>query len=161
MEKYYTPELEEFHVGFEFESNYILFRKGNKGDEWNKHILTKENTWFWDAYENDAIETEFRVKYLDTEDIESFGWKRSSLLTSRRYSTVYFIESKPSYAHWTLEVTNLAKMKEDGKLSSDKEEINDVHIKFFHPDDASGQTVFFGTIKNKSELNKLLKQLGI
>jgi hypothetical protein len=33
--KYYTPTIEEFHVGFEFESNHVIFKKGNKGDEWH------------------------------------------------------------------------------------------------------------------------------
>ena len=72
MEKYYTPSIEEFRVGFEYEV-YVP----------EKELWSKE-TFYLDAshinlvkYVN--IQTEntlkkVRVKYLDREDIESLGW---------------------------------------------------------------------------------------
>lgn len=149
--KYYTPELEEFHVGFEFESNYILFRKGNKGDEWNKHILTKENTWFWDAYENDAIETEFRVKYLDTEDIESLGFNQRPI----------DLDGKPNVMY-TKPLEN--KIKNFDIVDIVHNPISKwvlITIGDHQSPWSVWETTFAGTIKNKSELKKLLKQLGI
>ena len=69
--KYYTPTIEEFHVGFEFESNYVGFSSDLK---WRKILLNDSHDWFWTTYKQDAVETEFRVKHLDKEDIESLGF---------------------------------------------------------------------------------------
>ena len=63
MEKYYTPKIEEFHVGFEFEKEW-------EDGSWSKEILEVD--------ELKDIEEEMlpitRVKYLDKEDIESLGF---------------------------------------------------------------------------------------
>ena len=165
LEKYYTPELEEFHVGFEYENKVIdldgktikwlpvqwtascnmfgLFNVDFNGD---KHLIT--------------VPDSVRVKYLDREDIESLGWKHS-LIQNYKYTDSFFKDSNPKYAQWSLELNDTMSMQKDGKYVSDENEINSVCIKFFHPDDSSGQTIFYGTIKNKSELKKVLKMLGI
>ena len=61
--KYYTPEIEEFHVGFEYEYKY-----NDKG--WTQKVYEPH-------FEVDKIEAEkyCRVKYLDKEDIESLGFE--------------------------------------------------------------------------------------
>lgn len=62
--KYYTPTIEEFHVGFEYEE---LWEVIGINEEWLKEIYD----------EHDSIGTlceTIRVKYLDKEDIESLGW---------------------------------------------------------------------------------------
>lgn len=67
--KYYTPEPEEFRMGFEYE------------------ISTREGTWLKDTYMcNSKVGVTFddmpelakisRVKLLDKSDIEDLGWKR-------------------------------------------------------------------------------------
>ena len=60
-EKYYTPSIEEFHVGFEYE----VFDNLHKA--WNK-----ENNFF---LQQGDFKDPIRVKFLDREDIESLGWK--------------------------------------------------------------------------------------
>jgi len=65
-EKYYTPTIEEFHVGFECEYNDPL--KGS----WEKVIYT-EDMFFGGKRGLTLLEK--RVKYLDREDIESLGFK--------------------------------------------------------------------------------------
>lgn len=68
--KYYTPKIEEFHVGFEFESRW-------NNNSWEKH------TWKLDSFlclighgEYDFSNYgELRVKYLDRADIESFEFE--------------------------------------------------------------------------------------
>ena len=71
MDKYYTPEISEFFVGFEYETSYL-----QDYDTWKKEILEEDDAgYFQSIYSGDAIPTEFRVKYLDKEDIESLGWK--------------------------------------------------------------------------------------
>lgn len=61
--KYYTPKLEEFHIGFEYE-----IKEWGKED-WHKKEI--EETWEIDSAFDRA---EARVKVLDKEDIESLGF---------------------------------------------------------------------------------------
>ena len=69
--KYYTPNLEEFCIGFEFEDSY--------GDgEYAKNSIDQLNV-------KDVIssflekEVCIRVKYLDSEDIENLGFSQMQL----------------------------------------------------------------------------------
>lgn len=63
MDKYYTPKIEEFHIGFEYE--WL-----DDDDKWIKETspieITKEGF--------DEQTYGLRVKYLDKEDIESLGF---------------------------------------------------------------------------------------
>lgn len=136
VNKYYTPELEEFHVGFEFESKYVLF---SNNLEWKKVTLSvKEHAWFWDSYLQDAIETEFRVKYLDKEDIESLGWVKFD-------NHCYCITDGDGRCWYLWLSVN--------RLSINKGLVGDL-VK-------DSLQIFRGEIKNKSELIKLMKQLNI
>ncbi len=63
--KYYTPEVQELGVGFEFEEK-------NEDGDWIKETYPFGDPWFSvDEIYNGRI----RVKYLDREDIESLGWE--------------------------------------------------------------------------------------
>jgi len=132
MDKYYTPDLNEFYIGFEYE--YQSF------SNWAKHKL--EDFWLCDndGCIEDYVPTQsslslFRVKLLDKEDIESLGFK---LLTT-------------SYGIQYSKDKTLIKFSYDKKLIIEK----------YFEDFGIVYTVFIGDIKNKSELKKLLKQLGI
>ena len=131
MSKYYTPELEEFHVGFEYEYLY-------KNSAWVKHTInTKADLVLCiEEVEEDLI----RTKYLDREDIESLGWSYSLTFSKEG---VYDEYSKTDGEHgdYYLRVHNT------GGLS-----IGEHWVQL---------DVFKGTIKNKSELKRILKQLGI
>ncbi len=59
--KYYTPSIEEFHVGFEYEFK--------EGDRW---IPCEFN--FNQNIKSRKLDDIIRVKYLDKEDIESCGF---------------------------------------------------------------------------------------
>jgi len=67
--KYYTPTIEEFHVGFEYEYQDGV-DKDNK-DVWKKTICTKSDFRY---LSKTKIKDFRRVKYLDREDIESLGF---------------------------------------------------------------------------------------
>ncbi len=67
MSTYYTPKIEEFHVGFQYEWLGI-----NK--EWIKSDSPTEITL--DGYEEQAYG--LRVKHLDREDIEGEGFKATT-----------------------------------------------------------------------------------
>lgn len=144
--KYYQPSKEEFYIGFEFESTYILFQK-HPGDSWTKSILSDEHNWFYDSYDNDAVPSEFRVKYLDRSDIEDLGFKLTGGKLIRDYRDSF--EYHPdNHIHYVLDYTYSI-----NKVRILKEDIN-----YFHEDEI---VLFEGTIKNKSELKILLKQLNI
>ena len=63
--KYYTPSIEEFHVGFEYEISYdgetYQSKVVDDSDELHRIKTAIESLWV-------------RVKHLDREDIESLGW---------------------------------------------------------------------------------------
>lgn len=135
-DKYYTPEIEEFHIGFEFESKYVLF---NQNLEWKKVVLDNSHNWFWQSYDEDAVETEFRVKYLDREDIESLGWKP--------------IEGQENHPMLTLDSNDMR------YYLFIREPFSKIEIRADHPSLNFGN--FLGVIKNKSELKRIMKMIGI
>ena len=138
MDKYYTPELEEFHLGFEYEYKSFSY--------WTKHSL--EDFWICDndGCIEDYVPTQttlslFRVKTLDKEDIESLGWK--------------FIKQHPGTTNFDFE-------KEGYSLHFDPEFGNKWNLGIYDGEDQDIEFNYFsGYIKNKSELKKLLKQLQI
>lgn len=99
--KYYTPEKEEFHVGFEFETDLtweinkddISIMEGTFGlkpkstGTWEKKIfeyydtpspsLPRRGNSIYYNYEK--IKQHFRVKSLDQSDIESLGYEKVKL----------------------------------------------------------------------------------
>jgi hypothetical protein len=62
MSKYYTPEISEFHVGFEYELE--------EPDGTYSRLIHLRNSL---GFLRDRFD-EIRVKYLDREDIENCGW---------------------------------------------------------------------------------------
>ena len=144
-QKYYTPTIEEFHVGFECE----IF---NANSEWFPIVFTKGHLYndlkFTDKFE-DSFDNAFRVKHLDREDIESIGFSLEDSRCGNRlgegYSRYVYGESRN---HPYIVIDNfpgthkfrIFELLEEGGVS-----IN----------------LFNGIIKNKSELKRLMKQLGI
>jgi len=70
--KYYTPTIEEFHVGFEFEFRHSDYKE----DGWKKFTTPVFNMEREDCPFACQTLEEYRVKYLDREDIESLGFTR-------------------------------------------------------------------------------------
>lgn len=68
---YYKPEIEEFHIGFEYEAN--ISQPGNKSVWW-KYTLTKEN-FVQNLDRIIEMKDDLRVKYLDKQDLIEFGCK--------------------------------------------------------------------------------------
>lgn len=144
--KYYVPDLYEFRVGFEFECKDAL----DKGEEdyrlcYLSSPLTKESKII-QKLEDGKI----RVRYLNSNDIESLGFKfikdDSTGDGHNRWYDLYSF-NKYDLAHWN----GL------GRDYSVKSQIWDNKV-LIQEDD---HTIFEGTIKNKCELEVLLKQLNI
>ena len=130
--KYYTPSIEEFHVGFEYEERV------------NKDWIEKEFTFEWcggneilDIYNEGYETTDIRVKYLDKEDIESLGFEETYDDTE---GNIWFAQGNGN-----IDICLSQYTKHNTEICN---RITD-------------QVLFKGVIKNKSELKRLLKQLGI
>lgn len=144
MEKYYTPDISEFHVGFEFEYLLPLFRKGETPDwvnfNWKSPfglLLTERCI----SIGGITIKTEnIHVKYLDKEDIESLGWKWSE--NDMHFEIGDYVLSG-QYAYQNVEIEQYHEDWPNGGFTSWYEK------------------KFYGKIKNKSELKKLMEQLQI
>jgi hypothetical protein len=135
--KYYTPSIEEFRVGFEYEYN-------NTWGGFSKRIVTEENLMdklISIGSGNDRVPFNYnwRVKYLDKKDIESLGF--SYYKTHPGMEQIEF--DKGEY-----ELTYDPNFKGKQWLRINLEGEGDV-------------TLFSGSIKNKSELKKLLKFITI
>ena len=132
--KYYTPSIEEFHVGFEYE-------RCDDGYSWFKDTFPR--TWEngqgvgWPKLLSNAIKGRYiRVKHLDREDIESLGWDAAlddigyGLVTQKGlYLCRPFLNSDFTIA--------LIELRHDGRC------------------------IFFGKIRNKSELETIMRMIGI
>lgn len=137
MEKYYMPSVEEFHLGFECE--IASYGKENK---WVKFIYNSftDSIFCKDSNGKIWVNDNLRVKYLDQEDIESLGW----ILDTRG---TYDLDNW-SLKHWAHE----------GRLSiiiRDPSKSQDYMLKHVMT------SANFITIRNKSELKRLMNQLNI
>lgn len=131
--KYYTPTIEEFHIGFDYE---ILLK-----DSWEQ----KTFKGFWESI-TDLLLCEtpcIRVKYLNKEDMESLGFKIVG---------EYFDQTKIVFSHpdWVERKWLILRLYDN---------IPDVHIFYSWETRNQVDTIFSGEIKNKSEFKVLLKQI--
>ncbi len=126
MSKYYTPTIEEFHVGFEYQS---LWGLEGINEEWHDEVYSEKDCV------NNLCGT-LRVKHLDREDIESLGFECTNdhigFLTFKKQGCIIELAPKNPNEAPVVRITR-----------------------------DSSSSKFEGTIKNKSELKRILKQLGI
>ena len=152
MDKYYTPELEEFYLGFQFEIDE--YKDGDS--EWKRD----KGYWREMIYDLEYPHKEYiqqmisfgdgiRVKYLSKEDIESLGFN----ITKDNEEIELSLESKKYIG---------------GPSAGDDYKIvilygldNKEMWIYKQCNNGYEYDLFKGVIKNKSELIKLLKQLQI
>ena len=146
--KYYVPEISEFHVGFEYE-HLTGFEKQFKSYIYDLAkaclVIERESIshngeivkMFIPAIQACIEEKQCRVKYLDQSDIESLGWIDGE---TRGMTPFIFNELDPNNEFQLY-------YQFDNQFA----QIYNCHSQF----------VFQGTIKNKSELIKLMQQLNI
>lgn len=130
---YYTPSIEEFCVGFEFETAY-----GGNLNEWHKDVFTEDD---FRQGRTSTHET-YRVRHLCHEDIVGCGWVnfgRDNLGENEEAFTICGdkVDLYYNYSnHWAHIVTG----KEFGR---------------------GNQYLFQGMIRNRSELLRIMKMVGI
>lgn len=135
---YYTPTIEEFHIGFECEVLGLIGAKEDQRLFSQPTIISQKELLLIDYLE-------IRVKYLDQSDIESLGLNGFEI-------TAYVEESH-------LEFTWFKGVELFGFLT-----FTDKMISFYEYNYSTREysdCIFRGTIKNKSELIKLMQQLNI
>ena len=138
--KYYTPEVEEFRVGFEYE--YF------ENDIWTSYILDEP---YINALWNQTCMGKVRVKYLDEKDIEDLGfinWTVEWSDPARYYFTKSLLDGYES-------------IKKGIQLFFIFGSYDRDHITIYNIIDEVKQILFDGVVKNKFELKVLLKQLNI
>ena len=155
--KYYAPSIKEFHVGFEFEYKAIP-NDLESNDGFVKSVV--DSTWTLAAIEHRIVDYPIlRIKYLDKEDIESFGF----ILQKESDGVSIFIKEffTASEGYWPV-----VPVEQRYQLELFKD--NEIVITGFGWDDLiEGEDkvirwVFFrGKIKNKSEFKRLLTQIGV
>ena len=136
--KYYTPEIEEFCVGFEYQE------RGNIDTEWI------DMKCYANDFDIEDIDTclengNIRVKLLDREDIESCLFK----YTGHSIDEWFEMEGNFQIGSWTSYKIQLHYGLKDRRIY-----INAIDCGDEHP-------LFEGTIKNLTEFKKVLKQIGI
>lgn len=141
MSNYYRPEIEEFCVGFEYEQEEY-------DNTYTKLVLTEKDSL---EYISDHL-YEFRVKQLDLEDIEPI-WltTKPGFTTKLRLRMDYEVDNELLFqTYW---------MEEHEYLDEEYLYYNKKYntIKITH----KSKTLFSGVVKNKSELGKVLKMIGV
>ncbi|MES3006127.1 MAG: hypothetical protein V4664_04235 [Patescibacteria group bacterium] len=143
--QFYLPQIEEFHVGFEFESK-------TDTDTWIKETFATNFTHHNSKDISRGISQKaVRVKYLDRQDIESvLGVKQ----LNNHETELNFQFGNKKYGHY--------------EIDYDTEEYKLIIEEWYQPQmvghdtgKRNCNTLFNGTILNKSELKTLMIQLNI
>ena len=134
--KYYTPSIEEFHIGFEYE----YFEE----DIWKEFTLPFLNNYVALWHSNPDLSL-FRVKYLDKNDVESLGF----IITKEQNKAFKGIKEF-NYEYDGSNIIGNYTLIQSGD-----------HFCSITKDCMGISSLFRGEIKNFSELKTLLKQIGI
>lgn len=151
--KYYTPSIEEFHVGFRYEYNskdFMSLLDGTAG-QWKKENFHCGCGLDGESEMNDIYNLidrkSIRIKVLDRDDIEELGWKYEgkhwyyrgdeyySLQDPYENEVWYFLHVHDNYAYYTILEGSLGSYSLEG---SPRE--------------------FCGDVKNYNELKRIMKQ---
>jgi hypothetical protein len=136
-DKYYTPKIEELHVGFEIQLQNI------ENAQWGTYeIVSGDNISELYTENIDWL----RVKFLDREDIESLGWK----YTGKSIDVWFVMEGDFNMGSWTSYKVTLQYGLQDHRVR-----VN------MYDTGVEGPNSFLGVVKNKSELKKLMEMIGI
>lgn len=142
--KYYTPQIDEFYVGFECE---IV----NNADAQLRYFPAVLDLLFLSKLKSIAIDRNIRVKCLDRKDIESFGFEYGEVV-GKTSNEIYFsntLKDNRGDGNYFLILSKLGwvMIYRTGNLKEDNTLENIVR--------------FSGNIKNKSELVKIMAMLNV
>ncbi len=159
-DKYYIPEKEEFHIGFEYEFK-PRYRDGlisyinsdfRYVDWWKKQTVGREGDTLLELIEShedpfnitDVMQYHrdgaVRVKHLDHEDLQSLGWVAGIKKFLHGETDCYRYKNLDYYIY---------------RFQDQMVEIGN------GGDMENSETYFEGKIKNISEMRKIMKMIGI
>lgn len=158
MDRYYTPTIEEFYEGFEYEAQITM----HDGVHWSQAEFCLSNYKYISALLEtngsflDSIYDDIRVKCLDKEDIENLGFR-------------YLFSDKDGRSFICFEYRCFLDLKHIYPISS---KCCSIRLKLYsswenavaielHFGNGSVIDAFNGIVKNKSELKKILNQTGL
>jgi len=176
--KFYVPQMEEFHVGFEYErASYggKLLPGTSVTKEWIKDTLVADLydiNDILDIYNEGKQSTDIRVKYLDKQDIEELGFKKTFKNQWIGWEDYYSGDVSGEYGYFLYVTLHFPRWYHKPKRLEDRFFKVIMHRYFVTDEDETtsiedninkgeSELVYKGTIKNKSELKRLLVQLGI
>lgn len=169
--KYYTPEIDEFFVGFEFEIKSIYVEPGaevvlekimSDYDNFGNSGIQHETNWVKELlnmhYKLENInryinQGRIRVKNLNVSDIESVGF----VLVKEYSDELVFQLNDGDYCFYEL----ILDLDIDNRIRIEQWTQGKMIATILPIDQWSCFNIFCGVIKNKSELIKVLKMLGI
>ena len=126
--KYYPPTIDEFHVGFEYEEDFM----SGEGD-WRKVTFEVKDDDLWHI-PGKLEEGWIRVRHLCYEDIVGLGWVSMDLNNYNLYSATDEYTISPIFEKWMIR--------------------REIEVEQY-------EVIFIGTIRNKSELKKVMAMLNI
>ncbi len=135
--KYYTPTIDDLHVGFEYE----ISDPGGTTFEKRTIISPEELSGMIMYIDDDSRDCDVRAKYIDQEDIEECGFKH---IGSGWYEK-HYDKFEESINPWFF--IRIRKWKD--------QELDIWGVR----DEDDKSLLFRGKIKNKSELKKILKMV--
>ena len=153
MQKYYTPNIEDFHVGFE----YLAYLGTDKIEKefYREDLLVENSDWSINVYgsdnyiqntENLLFDGLIRVRGLSREDFENTGWKLSFEDTGKLWTI--------PKGYWTgADVYMKGGLVQELQISCTL-----IYIKLENGDI---DYIFKGFIRNKSELEKVMEILKV
>lgn len=152
MGKYYTPASDEFFIGFEYEINDMAMRprkEGNNRDLWLAVIFGDEFISFIGRQE--SLNLWARVKYLDRNDVGNLGWayKEFNPQGDGDFRWYDAFDLKGGYYR-------LNAWYHDESMGDNLCDLVTITTSAFERD-----IIFRGKIKNKSELQRIMKMIGI
>jgi len=153
-DKYYTPTIEEFHVGFEYEALEV------KDNTWNKDTFTEKDKF---PIFKTGIELGWlRVKHLDREDIESVGFKLEKEASEHLPGDLFQMKAKNPHGEdatvciYFVYSTNWAVVYwAEATGGNYMLTVNIPELR------TASNNAFAGRISNKSELKRILNQIGV
>jgi len=160
--KYYTPDITEFHIGFEYErKDYDL---DDLKEKWYKRVFPEDGLCDGTIEKPDLVELsysmydvegEIRVKYLDKEDIEDCNWRYygSSTTEGMMYMETFLYGKESRKYALNIDWVN----SQEGLMISINIHNSNCNSCLCN----NSNIIFIGKIKNKSELKRLIKQLNI
>lgn len=139
--EYYTPSIEEFHVGFEYE----ILATDKPIIMWEKEIFAITTHDDLKIIDDEIRESLIRVKCLNKEDIEEVGFEYVGGCMDGRTNQLFNKELNGKIF----------------QIECSFKAICQVQIKIFVPYGEDVIIVKSISIRNKPELERLLKQLDI